>query len=209
MRKDIREKFGISQIEMAKLVGVSRSTVQRFEYGTGNNPKIKAFYENMEKNADLIAEFGAVRSETMKRVRELNDDGVTSLSLRKMDNPEHSIIAPIKTIGSNRSELRREIGRMNEFLDSQTSTVEGAKLWESRATKAAEKTFGTSDKATLEMMITVYNRAKNDGEIARYLKDIEYDSTQAIEDIKRVFADRDIGFDDADDLYEKLRDMEF
>lgn len=48
-RKEIREKAGLSQAELAKKLGVGRATVQRFEYGTSKNKTLQDYYAKQEK----------------------------------------------------------------------------------------------------------------------------------------------------------------
>lgn len=75
-RKEIREKAGLSQAELAKKLGVGRATVQRFEYGQSENKKLTEFYAkqqrtNIRNEVGLtqqdIADFLGVNKSTVSR----------------------------------------------------------------------------------------------------------------------------------------------
>ena len=75
-RKEIREKAGLSQAELAKKLGVGRATVQRFEYGKSENKKLTEFYvkqqrTNIRNEVGLtqqdIADFLGVNKSTVSR----------------------------------------------------------------------------------------------------------------------------------------------
>lgn len=207
MRKDIREKFGISQIEMAKLVGVSRSTVQRFEYGTGNNPKIKAFYENMEKNVDLIDEFTSLRRQTVGRLRNLHKENLYSPAESWLESKGY---VPDKDyIGDSRRALRKAIGIMNDFLDMKTSTTEGAKDWHKNVEEASMETSQSGSREENDMFWKLFNRLKHNNKIKRYWGTGDFDSKQAVEDIKIVMIYRYAGYETVDELYDILIKGEF
>lgn len=202
MRKDIREKFGISQVEMAKLAGVSRSTVQRFEYGTGNNPKIKAFYENLVKNADLVDEFTSLRRQTVDRLRKLHEEDLYSPAESWLETKGY--VPDPGSIGGERQELRRDIGNMSEFLDMKTSTTEGAKDWAKNVEEASMKTSKTGSKEENNIFWILFNRLKNDKTVAKYWSRGYFDSNQAIADIDTVMTYRYAGYETVDELYEIL-----
>lgn len=50
-RKSIRETSGLSQRALAKQLGVSRSTVQRYEYGQSDNPILSKYYSKLERKS--------------------------------------------------------------------------------------------------------------------------------------------------------------
>lgn len=64
-KKEIRERAGLTQAEVAKKLGVGRATVQRFEYGLSRNKTLQDFYVK-QKLQNVRNELGLTQRELAK-----------------------------------------------------------------------------------------------------------------------------------------------
>lgn len=180
-RQSVRKDLGYTQTEIASMMGVSRSTVQRFEYGTGNNVKLKEFYSNADK-------FIALRRATMRDLQKLENAGVS-------DSPamyylsQRGGLPGMDTIEKGSDEIRRAIIKMKEFQNMKTKTVEGYEDWKKKVTKKSHETSGFKGELKNDIFWEVFNKIKNDDTLKKYYADIEFDSKQAIVDIKAKLQD--------------------
>lgn len=180
--RGIRKSTGVTQSGIAKALNVSRSTVQRFEYGTSKNKSVAKFYENLQKNADLSDELKQLRTETISRYKELEKAGLENIYVVR-ELTRDGGVADQYALGESRSKLKREIGKLKKFLGSQTSTVEGYRQWEKNVEDASMRTSGSEDPYENEKFWKLYNEVKNDTSFSKYLKGVKYDSDQLIYDI--------------------------
>lgn len=199
----LRKQLGISQVEMANMIGVSRSTIQRVEYGSSPNQKVKSFYENLADNVKYAGQFLELQKETASRVSELEKAGLYSGN-QKTDAPAADWLAKRdgvpekKDIGTlTAEEIKSDIRTMKGFLEKQTSTVEGYNRWKANLT-ASTMAFSERDTEDENILFwDLYNELKKD-------KTIAYDSNQFKDDINYVIDMYDTGYTTKEQLLKKI-----
>ena len=82
-KKSIRETAGYTQRELANKLGVSRSTLQRFEAGTSSNRKLQKFYATQEKK-NIRDQYGFTQKEIARAV------GLSTSTIGKFERGESS-----------------------------------------------------------------------------------------------------------------------
>lgn len=187
--KDIREAMGLSQVELAKRLGVSRSTIQRYEYGTSKNAAVAKFYEKEKMAHGLEYEYAIERRKVVDKVRKLSRLGIKSPSMYWLES--RGGVPSIDASTASKGETRQAINIMKDFLDMKTSTVEGYKSWYENVTNASLRTSGSQDITENKAFWTIYNRILNDTGHSKYIKEVkgrfQFDSDQAVKDIKEKF----------------------
>lgn len=178
-----RRAAGITQSGIAKALNVSRATVQRFEYGTSKNAKVEKFYKNLQKNTDLASEFKSLRDESIRRYKELEKAGLDNIYVARRLVKDTGVPTGY-VLGEDRATAKRAIGKLKEFIESQTSTVEGYETWKANVDYASKRTSGSESYSINEKFWKLYNEIKEDSSISKYLKSNgDYDSDQLIYDL--------------------------
>lgn len=208
-RGDLRRAAGLSQTAVAQHLGVSRSTVQRYEYGTGANKKVSDFYAKLNKSDRLYDTFFDVKSKVEGRIKALRRAGVETPAMDWLSKrggiPSNFVIA------EDTATVQRRIATMREFLDKQTSTLEGYNRWRENVISANIGKTGLEDAEMQTRFWDIYNKIKKDDSINKYIKTVikdgnqivEFDSNQLISNIRDLYERRPIRMRDIlDDDFE-------
>ena len=146
---------GLKEMELARMAGVSRSTVQRWKRGTSNNEKL------MKTLQGVLEEQLRDKIKTIKDYHKENDlptshfERVGELLLGELE----------KSYGA--SELA--ISKLEKVLSSKTSTVYGEEDWRRNVRSAAERTFGLVGDE-LDDALDVFNDIEKNATIRDYLE---------------------------------------
>ena len=187
-----RKIGGLKEMELARLAGVSRSTVQRWKRGTSNNEKL------MKTLQGILEEQLREKVKDIKEYHEENDlptshfERVSELLLGKLENNDDV------------SELI--ISKLEKLLSAKTSTAAGEDSWRENVRVAAERTFGLVGEE-LDEGLDIFNDIEKDATVREYLEkeygiyDI-YDSKQRVKLISII---KNASFGSIRGLYELLK----
>lgn len=146
---------GLKEMELARMAGVSRSTVQRWKRGTSNNEKL------MKTLQGVLEEQLRDKIKTIKDYHKENDlptshfERVGELLLGELEKSDGA------------SELA--ISKLEKVLSSKTSTVAGEEDWRKNVRSAAERTFGLVGDE-LDEALDVFNDVEKNATIRDYLE---------------------------------------
>lgn len=145
----------LKEMELARMAGVSRSTVQRWKRGTSNNEKL------MKTLQGVLEEQLRDKIKAIKDYHKENDlptshfERVGELLLGNLENDDAA------------SEL--SISKLEKMLSSKTSTVYGEEDWRRNVRSAAERTFGLVGDE-LDEALDVFNDIEKNATIREYLE---------------------------------------
>lgn len=198
--KGLRTSAGLSQRDMAVLMGVSQSTVSRSESrlikGKGTpNVNVANFYKMAQKHPEDFATYVTNYKEVTARIAELSNDaiGEKSPALKNIYSKKSAL--NMKKSMSDIRDMKRAIVDLDRFLNMKTSTVEGTSDWLRNVEDASSNTSGLSLSVENKKFWDVYNKMKYDPRFSKDWMGREYDSAQKIEDIKEFMSNNRWSFD--------------
>lgn len=194
-KRQARKRVGMTQVELAKAAGVSRSTVQRAEKaGKTKNAKLQAIYDNIEKNRGISKEYKTLMKMVKRRLDKLEEAGLQNTPAYR--NITSQGIPDLIELTKDPATAKRKLAKLQEMMDYQTIEVAGAKEWKQNVTEAATKTAGLEDyeeeeygqsmEELLDIFYQVFNTLRNDRSYSKYWKGGYFDSGQARSDINHV-----------------------